>query len=410
MEAQLDLHNYYRLPWNLTDNAISWLEPTWKCNIYCEGCYRINDPRGHKSLERIKEEMAVFKKYRRTDGVSIAGGDPLIHPKIVEIVRMVAEDGLKPVLNTNGVALTKELLKELKAAGAKGFTFHVDSKQHRPHWKNKTELELCELRQQFADMLHEVGGLSCAFNSTVYGDTLPYVPDLVDWAQKNIDKVHVMVFIAFRAADLDGRFDYYAGGEKIDMSKVPYIKPGGRRTDILSTEVYTAIKERFPEFDSAAYLGGTSKPDSFKWLLSGRIGTKKKIYGYVGAKFIEMAQMFHHLWHGRYLAYTDPKVHRRGKSMLLLSLFDPRLRKIAGNYSLAAIKNPLRLFSRLHYQPIMIIQPVDILEDGTQNMCDGCPDMTVLDGKLVWSCRLEEPMRYGCFAHTVPNKDKIAST
>jgi hypothetical protein len=257
MEAQLNPQNYYRLPWNLTDNAISWLEPTWKCNIYCEGCYRINDPRGHKSLERIKEELAVFKKYRRTDGVSIAGGDPLIHPDIVEIVRLVSEDGLKPILNTNGVALTKELLKELKAAGARGFTFHVDSKQRRPHWKNKTELELCELREQFAEMLHEIGGLSCSFNSTVYEDTLPYIPDLVDWAQKHIDKVHVMVFIAFRAAELDGRFDYYAGAEKVDMSKVPYIKPDDRRTDILSTEIYAAIKERFPEFDSAAYLGGT---------------------------------------------------------------------------------------------------------------------------------------------------------
>jgi len=405
MEAQLNLQNYYRLPWNLTDNAISWLEPTWKCNIYCEGCYRINDPRGHKSLERIKEEMAVFKKFRRTDGVSIAGGDPLIHPDIVEIVRMVAEDGLKPILNTNGVALTKELLKELKAAGAKGFTFHVDSKQHRPHWKNKTELELCELREQFAEMLHEIGGLSCSFNSTVYEDTLPYIPDLVDWAQKHIDKVHVMVFIAFRAAELDGRFDYYAGAEKVDMSKVPYIKPDERRTDISSNEVYATIKERFPEFDSAAYLSGTHKPDSFKWLLSGRIGTKKKIYGYVGPKFIEMAQVFHHLRHGRYLAYTEPKVHRRGKSMLLLSLFDPRLRKIAREYSLSALANPLRLFSRLHYQSIMIIQPVDLLEDGTQNMCDGCPDMTVLDGKLVWSCRMEEPMRYGCFVHMVPNKN-----
>lgn len=403
MEAHLDPQNYYRLPWNLTDNAISWLEPTWKCNIYCEGCYRINDPRGHKSLERIKEELAVFKKYRRTDGVSIAGGDPLIHPEIVEVVRMVSESGLKPILNTNGVALTKEMLKELKAVGAKGFTLHVDSKQHRPHWKNKTELELNELREHFAEMLHEIGGFSCAFNSTVYGDTLQYIPDLVDWAQKHIDKVHVMVFIAFRAAELDGRFDYYAGSEKVDMSKVPYIKPDDRRTDILSTEVYTAIKERFPEFDSAAYLGGTHKPDSFKWLLSGRIGTKKKIYGYVGPKFIEMAQVFHHLRHGRYLAYTDPKVHRRGRSMLLLSPFDPRLRKIAGNYFLAAIKNPLRLFSRLHYQSIMIIQPADILEDGAQNMCDGCPDMTVLDGKLVWSCRIEEPLRYGRFVHMVPH-------
>lgn len=30
--------SYYRLPWNLADNAITWLEPTTKCNLSCEGC------------------------------------------------------------------------------------------------------------------------------------------------------------------------------------------------------------------------------------------------------------------------------------------------------------------------------------------------------------------------------------
>jgi hypothetical protein len=34
-------------------------------------------------------------------------------------------------------------------------------------------------------------------------------------------------------------------------------------------------------------------------------------------------------------------------------------------------------------------------------MCDGCPDMTVHDGKLVWSCRLEEIHKYGAFVDTV---------
>lgn len=404
MAIYLDPKNYYRLPWSLTDNAISWLEPTWKCNIYCEGCYRINDPRGHKPLEQVKEELTVFKKFRLTDGVSIAGGDPLIHPNIVEIVRMVAEEGLKPILNTNGVALTKELLKELKAAGAKGFTFHVDSKQRRPHWKGKNELELCELRAQFSEMLHEIGGLSCAFNSTVYEDTLPYVPELVEWAHKHIDKVHVIVFIAYRAATLDGRFEYYAGAEKVDLGEVPYTTTNERKVDILSNDIYELIKNRFSDFDSAAYLNGTEKPDSFKWLLSGRIGTKNKIYGYVGPKFMEVAQTYHHLRHGHYLAYTNPKVHRRGKSMLLFSPIDAKVRAIAKNYFLSAMLHPHQLFQRLYYQSIMIIQPADVLDNGAQNMCDGCPDITVLDGQLVWSCRMEEPMKYGCFVRTVPKK------
>jgi hypothetical protein len=35
-------------------------------------------------------------------------------------------------------------------------------------------------------------------------------------------------------------------------------------------------------------------------------------------------------------------------------------------------------------------------------MCDGCPDITVHDGQLVWSCRLEEQLKFGCWIRAVP--------
>jgi hypothetical protein len=69
-------------------------------------------------------------------------------------------------------------------------------------------------------------------------------------------------------------------------------------------------------------------------------------------------------------------------------------------------RNPYRLLEGLHYQSIMIIQPVDFLADGSQNMCDGCPDITVWNDRLVWSCRLEEPVRFGTFVRTVPKADE----
>jgi len=33
-------------------------------------------------------------------------------------------------------------------------------------------------------------------------------------------------------------------------------------------------------------------------------------------------------------------------------------------------------------------------------MCDGCPDMTVWDNRLAWSCRLEECLNFGGFIQT----------
>lgn len=382
--------DYYRLPWNLTDNSISWLEPTAKCNLYCEGCYRLNEKDGHKPMEQVKEELDVFVKLRNSDGVSIAGGDPLTHPDIIEIVKEVKKRKMKPIINTNGLALTKDLLKELKKAGVFGFTFHIDSKQGRPHWKDKNEVELNELRYHYAKMLADEGGISCAFNSTVYEDTMKYIPEMVKWAHKNIDIVHVMVFILYRAVN-NKEYDYYVGPKKIDMGELVYNEDPETRADIKAPEVVELIRTEYPDFDPCAYLNGSEKPDSFKWLLTGRLGTKKKIYGYMGKKGMETIQMFNHLLHDKYLAYAKPKDTKKGKLMLLLGAFDKKLRKAFFKF----YKNPLNIFKRLHYQSVMIIQPVDFLEDGRQNMCDGCPDITVWEGKLVWSCRMEEQLNFG---------------
>lgn len=394
---QLNHLDYYRLPWNLTDNSISWLEPTYKCNLYCEGCYRKNEKDGHKSLDEIKRDLDVFTSLRKSDGISIAGGDPLTHPDILDIVAEIKRRNLKPIINTNGLALTKDLLKKLKKAGVFGFTFHIDSKQNRPDWKGKNEIELNELRYHYAKMLAEEGNISCAFNSTVYDDTKHFIPEILKWAHKNIDIVQVMVFILYRAVN-NKDFDYYIGPKKIDMNQLVYNEDLDSRADLKAQEIVEIIRKEYPDFDPCAYLNGSEKPDSFKWLLTGRLGTKENIYGYLGAKSIEAIQMFNHLLYDRYLAYASPKDTRRGKSILLLSVFDKKLRKAFKYF----YKNPFNIFRKLYYQSVMIIQPVDFLQDGRQNMCDGCPDITVWNGQLVWSCRMEEQLNFGMNVKTYP--------
>ena len=390
----------YRLPWNLADNAISWLEPTSMCNLACDGCYRTNEKDSHKALQEVQHELDIFQQKRNSDCISIAGGDPLLHPQIIEIVKDIKSRGMKPILNTNGFALNREFLVKLKEAGVYGFTFHVDSKQGRGgKWKGKNEIELNELRYEYARMLADVGGIACSFNSTVYEDTIQYLPALVNWAQKNIDIVNTMVFIAYRYIVPNMPFDWYAGGEKIDWQSIAYHTSDKRRVDILSTDLLKKVRETEPEFFPAAYLNGSEKVDSFKWMLTERIGTKKKLYGYLGPKFIELVMAANHFISGKYLSYASPAACRMGRAaLLLLWPFDKGLRKAL----LTMIKNPFRLLKRAHLQTILFIQPVDFLADGRQSMCDGCPDITVWNDDLVWSCRLEEVKAFGTFLKTVP--------
>ncbi len=405
MGVPLSPANLYRLPWTLPDNAISWLEPTSMCNLYCDGCYRKNESNSHKSLELVRQELDTFNRLRKTDGVSIAGGDPLVHPQIEKIVEMIAHDGQKPIINTNGLALTMEKLRALKDSGVEGFTFHIDSGQNRPHMKGKTEVELNDLRLHYAEMLAEVGGLSCAFNATVYEHTLNDVPKIVEWGQQHIDIVNILVFIAYRAAPVHKGYSYYVGGKKIDMTPIAYAIEKERKISIMSTDIVEAIRTRYPDFMPSAYLNSTERPDHFKWLLTMRMGTKDRIYGYVGPKFMELGQTLHHLMHGTYLAYTSTETLHRGRRMLLASPLDHGLAGIASAYLHHAVRSPSVLFRKLHLQSVMIIQPADFMENGALGMCDGCPDITIHDNKLVWSCRMEELTNFGDWIRAVPDNN-----
>jgi pyruvate-formate lyase-activating enzyme len=402
----LDHRALYRLPWSLSDNPIAWLEPTQQCNLSCDGCYRAN-VKEHKPIEGVQEDLEVFRRLRNFDGVSIAGGDPLMHPELPEIIRRVRSMGRKAIINTNGLAMTKEKLIELKAAGLMGLTFHVDSKQGRPGWRNKTEREMNELRQEYANLVAEVGGLACAFNSTVYEDTLDQAPDILDWARRNIDRVHTVVFILYRSAKQAG-FDYFAAGKKVDVDGLVYSeKDEERRTDIRAPEVVEVLRRSEPDFAPCAYLNGTEEPDSFKWLVGMRIGNAQSTLGWVGPKFMEGVQSAYHFASGRYLSYAPSWTLETGRTVLSTALFDAGVRSASRKWAGSLLRNPLRALERQYMQAVLVIQPIDVLPDGRASMCDGCPDMTVHEGKLVWSCRLEEQRCWGEWLTAVPQHKPV---
>ena len=98
----LEKNTIFRLPWSKNDNPIGWLEVTDICNLKCLGCYR-QKLYGHKTLEEIKNEILFLKKWRNVDNLSIAGGEPLMYPEIMEVVAFAKQQDIKPIMLTNGV-------------------------------------------------------------------------------------------------------------------------------------------------------------------------------------------------------------------------------------------------------------------------------------------------------------------
>src|SRR5437762_12831246 len=65
------------------------LEPLFQCNLECAGCGKIQHP-DHVLRRRMTVEQAVAAIVEcGAPMVSIAGGEPLIHPEIDEFVRQL---------------------------------------------------------------------------------------------------------------------------------------------------------------------------------------------------------------------------------------------------------------------------------------------------------------------------------
>ena len=391
--------NLYRLPWSLNDNPIGWVEVTDRCNISCKGCYRTTLA-GHKSFDDIKTEILFLEEWRNINNVHLAGGEPLIHPDIVEIVRFVRSRGLNPVIISNGQRLTKDLLVRLKEAGLAELSFHVDSGQTRPEWTGKDDGALNQLRQQYVDLLWDVGGVTCNFNMTVNPRTIHRVPEVLRWALGNQGKISGLTLIALRGFPRTG-VEFVEAGKVVDLDSASV----GMVNDVedeLSTlrsdDLYRVIKDHFPGYDPACYLGGTRTASSVKWLIAGVVCSRGEVVGSVSPITIEIAQTVHHLRRRRYYAGSRGNV---GRWVLLMAFVDGRIRRAL----VALLKTPGRWFGKIYTMTISVIEPNTLLPDGDYEMCDSCPDITYYEGRLVQSCRLDEYRLYGTLAKPVVHGD-----
>ena len=57
-------------------------------------------------------------------------GEPLLHPRLDKVVKIVSDSGINPIVGTNGSLLTRELSQKLKEAGLK--TYHIQWNRFKP--------------------------------------------------------------------------------------------------------------------------------------------------------------------------------------------------------------------------------------------------------------------------------------
>jgi hopanoid biosynthesis associated radical SAM protein HpnH len=106
------------------------LEPLFQCNLACAGCGKIQQP-DHILKQRMPVEQAIGAiEESGAPMVSIAGGEPLIHSEIDEIVRQLIARKKFVYLCTNALLMERKLDK-FKPSPYFSWAVHLDGMRDR---------------------------------------------------------------------------------------------------------------------------------------------------------------------------------------------------------------------------------------------------------------------------------------
>ncbi len=104
---------------------------TSRCNLACAHCYldahkraRAGDELGYDEVAGVLADLAS-----RAPGtiVVLTGGEPLLWPRLDELVALGTELGLRVVLGTNGMLLDEARVRRLKGLGLSGVGVSIDA-------------------------------------------------------------------------------------------------------------------------------------------------------------------------------------------------------------------------------------------------------------------------------------------
>jgi hopanoid biosynthesis associated radical SAM protein HpnH len=103
------------------------LEPLFRCNLACAGCGKIQYPAHVLKRNLTPEQCFAASDECGAPMVSIAGGEPLMHPQIVDIAQGLVDRGRYVYLCTNALLLEEALEKGTFSPSKRlSFSVHLD--------------------------------------------------------------------------------------------------------------------------------------------------------------------------------------------------------------------------------------------------------------------------------------------
>lgn len=143
------------------------LEPILRCNLACAGCGKIQYPDHILDKQLTPEQCWAAAEECGAPIVSIPGGEPLIHPRLPEIVRGLVDQKRYVYVCTNAILLERKL-SEFTPSKYLTFSIHMDG------LRDEHDLAVC--RDGVYDVAVKAikaalaGGFRVTTNTTLFDD------------------------------------------------------------------------------------------------------------------------------------------------------------------------------------------------------------------------------------------------
>lgn len=144
---------------------VTMLEPLEMCNLACVGCGRIREYKPVIDRMMPVDEALAAVKQSGAPIISIAGGEPTIHPKIDEIINRLVAQKYFVYCCTNGLLLDR-MVKKIPPSKYLCWVIHMDGMEAK-HDESVARKGVFNKAVQGMEMLLERGYRVCT-NTTVF--------------------------------------------------------------------------------------------------------------------------------------------------------------------------------------------------------------------------------------------------
>lgn len=360
------------------------IEVNQQCNIRCRACYK--DKYGlTKPVEEIRAEVDLALRERDVSMVTLAGGEPSLHPRLDEVIADIAGRGVAVQMLSNGYQLDAEKLRRYKAAGLSKVYIHVDSHQRRPDAPaGASEAQLDALRDEIAARV-TAAGLPCALSLTLYRDSFGELDSIVRFVLTRPDYHRLLAICCTDVGTLAA-----GAGQKDGAFGADRPAPEDLRAQTLTNAEVEASLARLG-MEPFAFVASEKDPEARRWLffhsfvITRPAGAPEVLH--LGSRFkrvVSVANAISYRLRGR---YPFGKVPNARKSVVTLLLYAVASLHLPTAWRVVAfLARLLAPGARLHQKSFVFQEGPHVTSSGEIDFCKDCPDATVRNGKLVPVC------------------------